>query len=431
MKSVTKLALFAALGALTVAPTFAAEKEKPKKEKKAAKEKAPAPIKRNYSKEFTAAYGPAGALLKKKDNAGAKALWPQIKASVMNEDDRYEAGLFAYNVGRDTADAAVQNEGLEMLVASTATPTDLRNSAGMQRGQTAYNAKQYDVAEKYMLQAYNNGHRANNIELLLSNSHVLRNNHAEALNWIQKAIDNTRATGGMPDKQWFAQAASYAAKTKDKAKISFWSKELIKADPRDATYHDGLFNFLFNNQNFDNHEELDVLRLVRKMGGLLRENEYVRYLDSLNPALYPAEALAVMKEGAAKGKVPANDQYFKEKTELANVSIVQLRQGWDQDEKAALANPKGFAALLFGENMLGFGEYARAQKLLEAALAKGGIVDREGKDQTDRARTRLGIAKVMQGNYAGAKTDFQAIQLPSRKAIAEYWLIHISQQPAA
>ncbi len=121
MKSVTKLALFAALGALTVSPTFAADAEKPKKEKKGAKEKAPAAVKRAYSKEFQAAYGPAGKLLQKKDNVGAKAMWPQIKAAVINDDDRYEAGLFAYNVGRDTADTAMQNEGLDLLIASPAT----------------------------------------------------------------------------------------------------------------------------------------------------------------------------------------------------------------------------------------------------------------------------------------------------------------------
>ncbi len=101
----------------------------------------------------------------------------------------------------------------------------------MQRGQMAYNAKQYDVAEKYLRQAYDAGHRGNSVELLLSNSFVLRNNHAEALNWIQKGIDNTRSAGGVPEKQWFAQAMSYAGKTKDKAKISYWGKELIKADP--------------------------------------------------------------------------------------------------------------------------------------------------------------------------------------------------------
>jgi hypothetical protein len=428
MKSVTKLALFAALGALTVSPTYAADAEKPKKEKKGAKEKAPAPIKRAYSKEFTAAYGPAGKLLQKKDNAGAKAMWPQIKASIMNDDDRYEAGLFAYNVGRDTTDTALQNEGLDLMIASPATPADLRKSAAMQRGQMAYNAKQYDVAEKFLRQAYDAGHRGNNVELLLSNSFVLRGNHAEALNWIQKGIDNTRATGGVPDKQWFAQAMSYAGKTKDKAKISYWGKELIKADPRGATYHDTLFNFLFVNQAFDNHETLDVFRLARKTGAIVQEREYVQFLDSLNPALYPAEALAIIAEGTASGKIPKNDQFFNEKTQLANSSLVQLKQSWDQDEKSALANAKGFSALLFGENMLGFGEYARAQKLLEAALAKGGIIDRDGKDQTDRARTRLGIAKVMQGNFAGAKTDFEAITHPARKSIAEYWLIYISQQ---
>jgi hypothetical protein len=257
---------------------------------------------------------------------------------------------------------------------------------------------------------------------------VLRHNHAEALNWIQKAVDNTRAAGGAPDKQWFAQATSYAGKTKDTAKIAYWGKEMIKADPRPATYHDAIFNYVYNNQNLDIHETLDALRLARKTDSLVRENEYKQYMEYVNPSLYPAETLAVLGEGEKKGFVSKSNLFFKEQLDRANKSLPELRMNWDQDEKTALASPKGYAALLFGENMLGFGEYARAQKLIEAALSKGNVIDNDGKNQTDRARTRLGIAKAMQGNFAGAKADFQAITSPNRKELAEYWLIYLGHQ---
>ncbi len=428
MKSVSKLALFAALGALAMAPAplFAQEKEKKGKKEEKAKE-GPAPLKLKYSKEFLKAYSPAVTLLKKKDVAGAKALWPQIKAAIMNEDDRYEAGIFSYNAGRDSNDNALLGEGMDLLIASTSTPLPQKQGAQIQRGQTAYNAKDYATAEKYLLQAYNSGYRANNIEVLISNSFVLRQNNAEALNWIQKAIDNTKSAGGVPDKQWYAQATSYAGKLKDPAKIGFWGKELIKADPRPATYHDALFNFIFANQSLDNHEMLDTLRLARKTGSILRENEYKQYMEYVDPRRYPAETIAVLNEGFAKGTISKSNLFFSEQMTTATQRVPELKVGWDQDEKAALADPKGFSALLFGENMLAFGEYARAQKLFETALSKGAVIDREGKDQTDRARTRLGIVKVMQNNFAGAKADFQALKSPGRKGLGEYWLIYIAQ----
>jgi hypothetical protein len=427
MKSVSKLALFAALGALTLAPAAVVAKEKEKKNAKAA-EAPPAAPKPKLSKEFIAAYGPATKLLEKKDNAGAKALWPQVKAAIKTEDEKYQAGVFGYNVGRDTGDAALQNEGIEMLIASTFTPSEMRRTAMMQRGQIAYNAKQYDVAEKFMRMSYDAGHRGNDVELLISNSFVLRQNHTEALNWLQKAVDNTKAAGRVPDKQWFANAASYAAKTKDPARINYWGKELIKADPRPATYHDAIFNFIYANQGLDNHESLDILRLARKTGSILRENEYKQYMEYVDPRRYPAETLAVLNEGFAAGTISKTNLFFSEQVSVANQRLPELKVAWDQDEKAALADPKGFSALLFGENMLAFGEYARAQRLLEASLAKGAVFDRDGKEQTDRARTRMGIAKVMQGNFAGAKADFQALKGAGRKGLAEYWLIYIAQQ---
>jgi hypothetical protein len=429
MKSVSKLALFAALGAFVMAPSAAVAQDK--KEKKGKAEAAPAAAKPKLSKEFIAAYSPPAKLLEKKDNAGAKAAWPQVKAAIKNEDDRYQAGVFGYNVGRDTNDVAMQNEGIELLVASTFTPADMKRSAMMQRGQIAYNAKDYVTAEKFMLMAYNAGHRANDIELLLSNSFVLRGNHGEALNWIQKAIDGTKAAGGAPNKQWYAQATSYAGKLKDAAKISYWGKELIKADPRPATYHDAIFNFIFANQSLDNQETLDILRLARKTQSILRENEYKQYMEYVDPRRYPAETIAVLNEGFAKGTISKTNLFFSEQLAVANQRAPELKVGWDQDEKAALADARGFSAVLFGENMLAFGEYARAQKLFEAALAKGAVIDREGKDQTDRARTRLGISKVMQGNFAGAKADFEGLKGANRKALAEYWLIYIAQQGAA
>ena len=87
--------------------------------------------------------------------------------------------------------------------------------------------------------------------------------------------------------------------------------------------------------------------------------------------------------------------------------------------------------MLTGDALLSFGQYARAKAMYEAALAKGGIIDREGVDQTDRALTNLGIAQTHLKDWAGAKATFAKISGAKRKAIAEYWLIYIDQQTAA
>ena len=100
MKLVSKFAFALSLVAVGAAPAaFAQSDEKPKKEKKG-KETAPAAPKRNYSKPFVAAYMPVANLLNKtKDAAAAKAEFPKVVAAIGNDDDLYEAGILAINIG--------------------------------------------------------------------------------------------------------------------------------------------------------------------------------------------------------------------------------------------------------------------------------------------------------------------------------------------
>jgi hypothetical protein len=130
------------------------------------------------------------------------------------------------------------------------------------------------------------------------------------------------------------------------------------------------------------------------------------------------------------GIIQKTNSFFTEQLKAASEADAVLRTGWDQDEVIALKAAKGMQPSLFGDTMLSYSEYARAQKLYEAALAKGSVVDKDGIDQSERTRLRLGIAKAMQGDFVGAKADFAAVNEPRRKVIAEYWLIYIAQKGA-
>ena len=60
------------------------------------------------------------------------------------------------------------------------------------------------------------------------------------------------------------------------------------------------------------------------------------------------------------------------------------------------------------------------------------VLDKDGKDQSERTRFRLAMSKVMLADYAGAKADFALITGANRKAIAEYWVMYINhlEKPA-
>ena len=160
MKAVSKIVLAIALGAAMGSSSAYAFEDKPKAEKKAKKDKKgkeeAAVAKKNFSKEFTKAYAPAvDAFNTKKDMAASKAAIPTLIAAIMNEDDRNEAGVYAFAVGRATSDTALQLQGIDLILQSTSTPAELRPPYHFQKGLIAYNAKDYPTAQNSFVEAYN------------------------------------------------------------------------------------------------------------------------------------------------------------------------------------------------------------------------------------------------------------------------------------
>ncbi|MCC6480325.1 MAG: hypothetical protein IT552_14100 [Sphingomonadaceae bacterium] len=424
MNRISKFAASLALGAFVAVPAAYAAKDEKKKEA-AAK-----PVKRSFSKEFSKAYAPAvDALTKKKDLAAAAAAFPAVEAAIMNADDRYEAGIFALNLGGQLKDQTLQRKGVNLIVDSNSAPAEMKPAYVFQQGVFAYGDKDYPAATAKMMEAYNMGYRGSNVEVQLSNSYRLQGNYGEAINWLKKGIDATKAAGGKPETQWYAQAANYAARMKDNAQIVYWGKEMMKADPRPETYHDAIFQYQ-RIADLDNLESLSLLRLARRNKALMFEHEYKQYVEYADGRRYPGEVVSVLDEGFAKGTISKNNLTFSEIYSSAQKLVPELSGSWDADEKAALAAPKGYLAMLTGDALLSFGQNERAKKMYEAALAKGGIVDRDGVDQTDRALTNLAIAKVNLGDLAGARADFAKITGAKRKGIADYWNIYIDQQLA-
>ena len=428
MKLVSKFALALSLVAVSAAPAaFAQSDEKPKKEKKG-KEAAAAP-KRNYSKPFIAAYIPISELLNKtKDAAAAKADFPKVLAAIGNDDDRYEAGILAINIGAPLKDLAFQEQGIDLLIASAATPADLKREYTFRKGAIAYDGKRFADAEKYMLDAYNLGHRANNIEFLISNAMSQQNKDADAVTWIGKAIDASKAAGAV-NKTYLVRAAILSAKAKNYAGAANFYKDLIVAENNPDYWHDALA-FFDRSRDFNPEETLDIMRLMRATDGLRFQQEYAGYLDSLSyiGVRYPAEAVSVLDEGFAKGVISRNNVTFSERYNEAKARLAEDTRTLSGTIAPAKASPKGMLATLTGDSFFSHKDYKAAQDLYESALSKAPVLDKDGGDQTDRTRFRLAMSKTMLGDYVGAKADFDMVTGANRKAIAEYWVAFINHR---
>jgi tetratricopeptide (TPR) repeat protein len=434
MKLVSKFALVLSLVSVSAAPAaFAQSDEKPKKEKKG-KEAAPAAPKRSYSKPFIAAYMPVANMLNKtKDAVAAKAAFSTVVAAIGNDDDRYEAGILAINIGAPLKDLAFQEQGIDLLIGSATTPVDLKKEYTFRKGAIAYDTKRFADAEKYMIDAYNIGYRANNIEYLVSNAMSQQNKDADAIAWIGKAIESSKAAGAV-SKAYVIRAANLSAKMKNYTAASNFYKELVITENNPDYWHDALA-FFDRSRDFNPEESLDILRLMRATNGLRFQQEYAAYLDSLSyiGVRYPAEAVSVLEEGFDKGVISRNNVTFSERYNEAKSRLAEDTRTLPGTIAPAKASPKPMLASLTADSFFSHKDYKTAKDLYESALSKGAVLDKDGGDQTDRTRFRLAMSKAMLGDYAGAKADFAMINNPNRKAIAEYWNMYIDQlsKPAA
>lgn len=428
MKSVSKFALALSLAGLSLAPAQAIAQNKPKKEKKGKEAAAPAAPKRNYSKPFIAAFSPVlDKFNKAKDFAGAKADFPAVIAAIGNDDDRYEAGILAINIGAQLKDIAFQEQGIDLMLASATTPPQIKTEYLFRKGAIAYDAKRFPDAERIMTEAYNMGHRGNNIEFLISNAQSQQGKDADAMAWVGKAIEADKAKGAV-NKAYYVRAANLAAKAKNYGGAAGWYKQLLATENNPDYWHDALAYF-DRSLTFNPEESLDVMRLMRVTNGLRFQQEYAQYLDSLSyiGVRYPAEAVSVLDEGFAKGVISKNNVTFGEKYKEAQARLGEDTRTLAGTVAPAKASPKGMLASLTADSFFSHKDYKTAKELYENALSKGPVLDKDGKDQTDRTRFRLAMSKTMLGDYAGAKADFAMVTSANRKAIAEYWNMYIDQ----
>jgi hypothetical protein len=381
------------------------------------------------SKGFIAAYSPVLGLLKKNDFAGAFAGWPAVRAAITSEDDRNEAGVFAYDLGTKMKNTPLRVEGIDLVLASAKTPSGLRLPYMFQKGAVLYDSKDFAGAEKAMIEAYNAGYRDNDIEVLIANASSLQQKYPIAITWLQTAVDNSTAAKKAVPATWYAQGGSLALKMRDNKMASKWFKSYMMNEKSPAAWHDALATFNGSN-NLDASESLDLYRLMRLSNAMFLEGEYLGYAEVTDRKKYPTEMLDVLQEGISKNLVKANSQNIIEATNEAKSFAGSARSIATSSEAAARKSNNAYDALLAAESYMALRDFAKADELFALAAKGGAVRDREGKDQSARLQLRSAMAKIFQGKYADGKQELAKITGGNRKAIAEYWAIYADQQMA-
>ncbi|MET4898534.1 hypothetical protein RN629_15470 [Sphingomonadaceae bacterium jetA1] len=429
MKIIPKLALAAALAAGVggVALTTPAVAQKKAKGEEAGGLK--------LSPEALKAAQAAQPVLQQKNFAAAEPLVAAVAAAAKTEDDKYiaaamryelESGkLFAAQQANPNApiDESVLAKPLDALIASPSTPAADKPRYVYRRGALAYNGKQYPVALQYFQQAKQLGYNDPNLPMLIVKSKIEMGDVAGGNAELASVIDQMNASGQKAPEDYYKFAIGRANKAKLVPETLGWMRKWIAAYPTAQNWRNALVIYGLQPGSLatlDKNQRLDLFRLMRVSKSLADQNDYMEYAQYATDKGLPAEAATVLKEGMATGKIPAGNATAKAMLSAAEAKTRQ-EGSLASTEARAKAAGDGKIAALTAEAYYGQGNYAKAVELYRLALQKGGI-------DANEVNTRLGIALAAQGDKAGAKTAFDAVQGAPRADLAGFWKTWLETQ---
>ena len=426
MRFVTPVALALALaltsGAVS-APAFAAKKEK-KEEKQG--------MKLNVSPDVIKALQAAQQASEKQDFATAKTALAEADGKAASNDDKYQIGAVKLNTGIGAKDEALKMEGLNQMLDSGLTPPEQAGQFNAVAADAALSQKNYDVAIQRGQAALAAGYKAEAVQPTIAQAYFgkagttntatepARGFTQQGLAALKAAAEASKAAGQPVPAQWYQIGVSRAeaAKLPD---VTEWAKMAYQAEPSGQNLRTLVRLFQRANPNITNRENLDVLRLLGASDGLVIAADYTEYAEMASKTGIYGEVKSVIDKGRSKGVLNASQGGDVYQTAVGRIAGDKSTLGAAEADAQKAATGKIAAAT--ADAYLGYGDYAKAASMFELAKQKGGV-------DADEVNTRLGIAKMMGGDTAGAKAAFEAVQGGARKQIAGLWIAYLGTKGA-
>lgn len=412
MKIVSKMALAIALGGMVVAAPAYAKKED--KQASSSEKATPAVQKAAFDAQKAADAN---------DVPTALTNFNTAKAAMVNNEDKFMVGRVGYQIYQKNKDEQLFSDSIDLMLESGKASPEAAKQLYFAQGQIAYNKKNYPKA----LTAFQNAEKAGSTDAdlvpLIVESTALQGLTVQALQTLKDEAAKREAAGQPVPPEWYQRGVSIGYRNKnpsDQAAINQLTLDLCLkwvASAPQPQYWNGALQVYAQQFKLDNEGRLEMLRLLRAVGAMEGGDDYREYADDVY-LRFPNEAMSVLNEGAAKGKVSLTG-----KNDAADVmGIVKGKVAADKaslpsTDKAARAAATGKAALSTADAYVGYGDYAKAVDLYKVALAKGGV-------DAGTVNLHMGWALALSGDNAGAKTAFQAVT-GVRKPIADFWLVHL------
>lgn len=408
------IAIAGVTGISMIVPTDAAYAAKKKKEKAADFD---------ISQEYREAYGKAQEAVNAEDLAGAKAQAEAITAISNTPDEKFLLGQLMIQIGARAKDTATQLSGLKLAIESGKLSTEEAQKFNFFAGNFEFGNGNYANARRYLGEALRLGYAEPAADSdpggILSEAYFKENMFAAGLQSLEQSVARRQAANLPVSEGWFRRGTSIALNNKLSAEASKWTRMWITAYPSGQNWRDALTIYR-NDVDLGSQGSLDIMRLMRRTDSLTSERDYADYSEFADVRRLPGEVKAVLEEGQAKGNINTSTPFFAEQLQSANARIKEDRASLAESEAAAARSKDGLTAMATGDAYLGYGDAAKALKMYQLALDKGGV-------DVDRVRMRLAISAADSGDMVMAKQQMAMVG-GERAALASYWMIWLDQQ---
>jgi tetratricopeptide (TPR) repeat protein len=351
--------------------------------------------------------------------AAAAAALPAAEASAGSPDARYFVGQYKLRIGIGTGNTYMQNQGVEMILASGVTPSgDLSemysNQAALAAGKG--DLKKAEAAYSSLVELRPNDSMALAMLAEVKND---RGKFPEATALLDRAITVRQAAGQPVPEGWYKRALKTALDAKMAPETLKFSRLLVAAYPDSENWRDAALAYR-DVGGFDPSARLDVYRLMRAAKALHGERDYQEFANAFNAANLPGEAKSALDEGVSRKIVDPLKPAFKALITQTAARAATGKAGLGALATKASAAATGTAALGAADAYLGQGDYSKAAELYTAALQKGSV-------DPNVANLRLGEALALAGRRPEAEAALRAVT-GTWADIAGLWLAWLARR---
>lgn len=332
-------------------------------------------------------------------------------------DARHVLAAYRLEIANQRDDKVMRADALDILIASDLTTAPMLATYLSVRGGIAFERGEIPLAKALWTRLA--AMKPDDPAMLtnLAQIHLAENDPAGALDLIQRVITGQTAAGKPVSEGLHRQWLSIANQAKQAPAGFTAALAMVRAYPSARNWRDALVVYRQLAQP-QAALEIDLLRLMRAAGALIRPAEYQRLAQLLNQTGLAAEARKVIDEGLKREVLDPQDSLTRQISAEIDRTIPPERARID---RAAT----GASALARPDSLVGMGRFDQAIALYHAAIGTLAV-------NAGEANLRLGMALVFAGQRVEAERVFRALsaQPGGYGELASFWLVWLESQAA-